>query len=189
MIVSQEQLRFYNIILIRNLKIILKKVFSPKAFGLVEVLISLAVVSTGMVMVTSLSLKTLKVVRKNELQDISVQLGVEAMEFMKQPGQINIENAGVDNVNGYYYLEIDDTPYRIVRTQDTSEIDKCSSNSNYAVTSISETEVCQQINIRRDAQSSKYYMKVIIVWKTVGRDEYDKRVYEGIRRGDFKLAN
>lgn len=168
-------------------KTAIKKLFSQKGLGLVEVLISLAVVSTGMVMITSLSLKTLKVVRKNELQDIAVQLGVEAMDFMKQPNTISVESYD-DYYPGYYYLDISTAPYRIVKVQGYEEIETCNPNSRYHVSSVSETSVCQQLHIENDpgGSTTKYIIKVILVWETVGGDQYDKRVYTGIRRGGFK---
>ena len=118
-----------------------KLIISQKALGLVEALISLAVVATGMVIITSLSLKTLKVVRKNELQDIAVQIGVEAMDFMKQPASIRTVGASGD-YQGYYYVNLSDEPYGIVKTSDLNEIDSCSPSSNYHVSTITETDVC-----------------------------------------------
>ncbi len=186
MIENQEQLKFYSFNL-KRIKVYIKRLCSQKALGLVEVLIALAVVSTGMVMITSLSLKTLKVVRKNELQDIAVQLGVEAMDFMKQPGTIAVQSYD-DTYAGYYYLDISSEPYKIVEVQGYEEIDTCDSNSRYRVSSVAETSVCQQIQVQNDpgGSSTKYNIKVILVWETVGRDEYDKKVYTGIRRGGFK---
>jgi len=159
-----------------------------RGMGLVEALIALAVVATGMVVITSLSLKTIKYVRRNEMQDVAVQIGVEAMDFMKQPGKI--ETNDLTNIAGYYKLDISSVQHaRIIK--DTSpaagEIYNCD-GLFYKVGYITDMNVCQQIQIQTTTFSDQYNVKVIIVWVSIGSsaDKYEKRIFTVFRRGSFK---
>ena len=67
------------------MKKILRKTKDESAFSLVEAVIALALVGTAMVIITQVSLSTIKRAKKNELEDVAVQAGVEAMDFVKQP--------------------------------------------------------------------------------------------------------
>ena len=159
-----------------------------KGMGLVEALIALAVVATGMVVITSLSLKTIKQVRRNEMQDVAVQIGVEAMEFMKQPGKIT--RTGTGTINGYYELDISTVEHaRIIKEIDTVDISECNASSPYKVDYVTDMNVCQQIQIQQiTGFTDQYDIRVIIVWDSIGSstNNYEKRIFTGYRQGGFK---
>lgn len=155
-----------------------------KALGLVEALVALAVIATGMVVITSLSLKTIKQARKNEMQDVSIQTAVEAMDFMKQPGVIQTTVGKLPNPTGRSYrLNLDSLPYLIYVGDGTGEINNCTKTSPYYVSDVSDFLVCQQIIIKESAVG-RYTIKVVVVWQTVGGD-FEKRTFDGFRYGNI----
>jgi competence protein ComGC len=172
---------------------------NTQAFGLVEALVALAIVGTGMILITSLSIRTIKQARKNELQDVAIQSAVEAMDFLKDPGEIQADllsfsGATITDANGYYYaLDFSEAPKIKAKAaaylnSDVNEINDCSTThfTMYGVTSLEpDYIICQQILVRSEqASSERFDVKVIVVWETVG-GEYDKRVIEGFRIGAF----
>lgn len=165
--------------------IILKKYLKKqKGLGLVEVLVSLAIVGTGMVIITSISLKTIKQARKNELQDVANQVAVEGLDFMKLPSAIEADMVR----DGYYKLNYDPN-VELVNIANASEIDEsynCASGQEYYIDlGTVGYNVCRQIYIESsDLGSNRYDVKVIVVWETVG-GEMDKVVLEGHRIGEI----
>jgi len=168
-----------------------------EAFGLVESLISLAIVGTGMVLITSLSIRTIKLARKNELQDVAVQTAVEALDFLKDPGEIpadlsNIGGGEITSSGGFFYaLDFEGTPRVVAKEHGyAEEILDCStvSFSSYGVSSLApDYTVCQQILIKSEQDSNqRFALKAIVVWETIG-GEYDKRIIEGFRIGSFNV--
>ena len=162
-----------------------------KALGLVEALIALAVVGTGMVLITYISLKTIRRARQNELQDVAVQAGVEAIDFMKDPADIVVEGGPYPEQSGTYYkldfsvVGLRHNPY------DLYEIDQnsCSETSYYLVGSLFDSgyTVCQQIKVTpQDGSTRKFNIEVIVVWQTVGGG-FEKRVFKGFRVGGITI--
>lgn len=170
-----------------TLKVLLFNIWNEKALGLVEALVALAVVGTAMVLITQVSLRTIKQARRNELQDVAVQAAVEALDFMKQPGNIKVDGVKPDESYGQYYkLDLTANIPQIVykeRDMGANEIRECDFSSFYYNESLGSSGyyVCQQIFIQ-EVTSHKFDLKVIVVWQTVG-GEYDKKVFEGFRVG------
>jgi type II secretory pathway pseudopilin PulG len=162
------------------------------ALGLVEALIALAVVGTGMVVLTTISLKTIKRARKNELQDVAIQTGVEAMDFMKDPAPVHADLQAywsiTDDGGHYFSLDMSGSIPKIVGSLDTAEIETCDTGtySVYGVKSLTDYVVCQQIKVESDGGSStKFNIEVIVVWQTVG-GVFEKRLIKGYRLGEIK---
>lgn len=168
---------------------------SEKALGLVEALIALAVVGTGMVLITYISLKTIKEARKNELQDVAVQSAVEAMDFMKYPAAISTYTEPTATpiphlISPYVNFKLDfgSTPPRIVKCVDSSDLSNdpsnCDTASPYYVASLGpEYLVCQQIKVT-EVTDLKYNIEVVVVWQSVGGD-FEMRVIQGYRLGSI----
>ena len=166
------------------IKCIQKRILEERALGLVEVLVSLAIVGTGMVIITSVSLKTIKQARKNELQDVANQIAVEALDFMKIPMDIDADVVS----DGYYELDFDSTPY-LISDVSGSELDpavsSCTPNHSYYIDlGTAGYVVCRQIYIQT-VSPGRYDFKVIILWETVGQEESEKAIFEGHRIGDI----
>ncbi len=164
---------------------------NESALGLVEALISLAVVGTAMVVITRVSLRTIKQARKNELQDIAVQAAVEAMDFMKQPGTIVVEgDVPVESFGKYYRIALSEQKPIIFVENDhlagENEIANCDSSSSYYNGSLGSGgyDMCQQIYVKK-ITPRRYDLQVIMVWQTVG-GEFEKKKFDGYRIGEIE---
>lgn len=170
----------------------LKDSKNNKGLGLVEVLVSLAIVSTGMVVITSLSLKTIKEARNNEMQDVSVQIGAQAMDYLKQPSEIEVNDLErpTELEERSYKLDFG-TSLPILKRVSRSplngrEINDCEDDSDYIVDVVTDFNLCQQVLIRKNADKDNHYnIRVIVVWKASG-GESRKRVETGTRIGFIK---
>ena len=165
---------------------------SEKALGLVEALLALAVVGTGMVLITYVSLKTIKQARKNELQDVAIQTAVEAMDFMKDPATIRINGSllPAENTGTYYKLnftsiKLDYSTYPQHQHELEAVEAHCNESSYYIVSSLVPEgyTICQQIHVTPEPGSSlRFDIEAIVVWKSVAGG-YEKRVLRGYRLG------
>lgn len=169
-----------------------KYLMKEKGLGLVEALIALGVVGTGMVVITYLSMKTIRLARKNELQDVAVQAGVEAMDFLKDPVPLDATmppHWNVTDSGGHYYnLDMTTNPPRIVGAlYPPDEIQDCEAATYdvYGVSTLPDYVVCQQIKVESAGGSdTKFNIDVIVVWQTIGGG-YEKKVLQGYRLGKF----
>lgn len=159
-----------------------------KALTLIEALISLAIVGTGMVIVTNLSFRAMRQARMNELQDVAIQAGVEAVDYMKSPGALNADALPASGTAGMYY--IDEADFSLRQTTQALEANEtsCNESSVYAISSLFESnyQMCQQINITPKT-GDRYDYEVIIVWKTLG-DKFETRSVTGFRVDEIELA-
>jgi len=55
------------------------------AFGIFEILISLAIFGVGVISITSLNIKSYRVIKNNELADFSDRTMIKALEYFKSP--------------------------------------------------------------------------------------------------------
>jgi len=163
------------------MKSLIKKLTGQKGLGLVEVLVALGIVGSGMVIITQVSLRTIKQARKNELQDVANQLAVEALDFMKMPADITM---GSGDIPGYFKLDFD--PVQIVKGED-NEISNCYRTGDYYVDLGYEGYVvCQQIYLEESSLGSdRYDFQVKVVWETVG-GEFEEITVSGHRVGAIK---
>lgn len=165
-----------------------------KALGLVEALVAIAVVGSGMVIITSMSLRSMKLARKNEIQDVAIEAAVEAMDFMKDPGSVVIKKSDYpagglsDEKPHYFRLDVENVPPWLENPMlPQSDLQTCDSGSGYLVGRLKNENyiICQQIMVKSIGQSkSRFDIEVTVVWQTVGGD-IDKRVISGYRYGDF----
>ena len=175
------------------MKKILRKTKDESAFSLVEAVIALALVGTAMVIITQVSLSTIKRAKKNELEDVAVQAGVEAMDFMKQPIDIDASTVPTHTVDRYYQL--DPSPaagspalnYITSYQYEISPTSNCDSTNPYYHTNLGAEgyTICQQVKIIRTGPTDpKYDIEVLVVWKTID-NEYELRRIKGYRVGNF----
>ncbi|MBU0975953.1 type II secretion system GspH family protein [Patescibacteria group bacterium] len=164
------------------MRILLK---NEKAFSLVEAVVALAIVGVAMVIITQVSLKTLKQAKKNELQEVAVQSAVEAMDFAKQPNDLEVDVPPA--TSKFYKLDIANA--QLISTGVTqSEINSCSAGSEYIVAYLNSSgyTVCQQIYITKPGTSSeKWDIEVKVVWLSVD-GEYEESKIKGYRLGGLK---
>jgi prepilin-type N-terminal cleavage/methylation domain-containing protein len=63
-----------------------------KGFGIIEILISLAIFAIGVISITSLNAKTYRVIKNNELSDFADRTMVKALEYFKSPTTSDIQD-------------------------------------------------------------------------------------------------
>lgn len=175
---------------------ILRFLKNKKGLGLVEALVALAVVGTAMVIITTISIKTIKKARKNELQDVAVQAKVEALDYLKDPTEIQAKfgsSCDLTSLSGYARLDFSETTPILVGTGGTSsgevEIDaKSKPDSKYLNPSLSpDYEVYQQVYIESDSgRADRFNIRSIVVWQSVG-GEYERSTESGYRMGSINL--
>lgn len=185
------------------MKKLIRFIKQEKGIGLVEALISIGIVGSGMVVITFVSFKSIRRAKSNELKDIAVQASVEAMDFMKQPGNVEVScfsytgaiNESGEN-NASIILDNVDGPL-LDATKSGASLSKISCASNpcsgkrgsitsdeaYRVNSISDNEktlFCRQILVT----GTQYNLDIEVrtTWETVG-GECREYILEGRRIG------
>jgi len=84
-------------------------------FGLFEILISLAIFAMGIISITSLNVKSFKVVKNNELMDFADRTMIKALEYFKSPTTTGVQAtleawmANPPNTGGKVYTYIKNT--------------------------------------------------------------------------------
>lgn len=173
-----------------------------KGFGLVEVLVAIAIVGTAMVLITSMSLRSMKVARKNELQNVAVEVADEAMDFLKEPVPINTTMVGASNISDgnkhYFYLEQNfgtGNPPELQEIRASSALGStCNDNpsNKFRIDWLAQEGivVCRQIAIEAvetqpgSYSDFKFDVETKVVWKTIDGDE--ERFFTGYRFGTFQ---
>jgi type II secretory pathway pseudopilin PulG len=179
------------------MKVMKRFLKNENAIGLVEALVSIAIVGTGMVLITYFSLKSVKLARKNELKDIAVQTAVEAMDFMKQPGDIQIDIDWACRTSPPFIKSTGkklDYGNQVLITRDGLEgetrigcggINMCGASGSdyYRVSSLdTEGKFCQQIWFFEGDSPDTWDVQVLVTWESVGGECEEYRL-DGTRIG------
>jgi type II secretory pathway component PulJ len=155
-----------------------KKIFG---FGLFEILISLAIFAVGVISITSLNVKTYRVIKNNELMDFADRTMVKALEYFKSPttndlqNMIELEmNAQGNTTKSINYsidsnsLVDDGTVLNFVkRSYDaTSLISTCTNGSLYKLSTSPDSlysgfDICEQIIIEKKVNGYKITSRVV----------------------------
>ncbi|MCA9379036.1 hypothetical protein KC640_01275 [Candidatus Dojkabacteria bacterium] len=84
-----------------------KKLAKIPAFGLMEVMIVLAIVAATMVAAMQVSIQSLRVIKQNEIGDYANSVMVQALELAKSPSNVQVSATGqVTDFQGTYQLQI-----------------------------------------------------------------------------------
>lgn len=138
-------------------------------FGLLEVLIVLAIVASTMVAATQISLEGYKAIKVNELTDYSNSVLLQALELVKAPGSINISAATQPNgFNGSYKLRTPSgtsgrvTLDRISSSLTAIGVEQCSDTSPYYTATSDDSPLpdpllCTQIIVEEVTGSTGLY--------------------------------
>jgi len=182
---------------------LIKKQF--KAFGLVESLVAMAVFGTAIIMITSLSAKSLRTVKENELADFANSIMVRSMEYVRsdQVDNASFNNYNIDTFSGKIYFKItgdlsdpaalisayaiDDDPLQQTAFERNLAINNLSNcdGSSYKIDVTGNTEwskliICNQLSLEKDA-SNNFIITSTVVYK--GLDDYKVTQMRG-----YKLA-
>lgn len=159
--------------------------------GLIEAVVALAIIGIVMVGITLVTIRSMRIARENELEDVATQALVEAVDYLKAPGTINAyisnSNFGAEvgesihedsNFLAYGgFFKIDDSQdggYKLISEGNAfaNPQSGCDENSPYALTSLQDVggeigyDVCVQIYINPREDSGTYDVYVLGYWSS-----------------------
>jgi prepilin-type N-terminal cleavage/methylation domain-containing protein len=169
-----------------------------KAFGLLEVLIAIAISSIVLLGAMVVATKSIRFVRTNELQDLSNGVLIKSLEVSRSPVDFDLDSLlGASSGPNYYTLsnqDVDDgqgnTVERLRLTEQVgefNEITECDTNSVYRVDLLEDQDVeqfadvnfrnayqiCNQIvisEVRTDNVRRVFEIKSIVVYRLFEED-------------------
>ncbi len=181
---------------------------AKKGFSLAEVIVSLGVAATAMVVAISMTSQSLRLAKENEIENTANEILVQSLELAKTPVPLNIVPAfegtqggvlvgsykllrtteqGGSNAQGSATLEPTDTF--------TEEIDATScqpGNPDYDTYKIEIEElnsiICNQIIFEQEPNQGNAYNITSIVVYEIGGEKVIDRV-EAFRDGNFNIIN
>jgi prepilin-type N-terminal cleavage/methylation domain-containing protein len=169
------------------------KGLKTKAFGLLEVLISIAISAIVMVGAVAVSSKSIKLVRQNELQDLSNGILLRSLEVARSPVNFDLNSQISGSAPAYFVLVKEFDPEsgedRLALQKvsgGSGEINKCQSGE-YRVDILDLSEdlgfvdddfaeaytICNQIEIEEKSKDSirrTFQIRSILVYNLFGQD-------------------
>jgi hypothetical protein len=159
-----------------------------KGFGLFEIVISLAIFAVGVITITSLNVRTYRVIKNNELMDFADRTMVKSLEYFKSPTtndsattkgvQAQLEtwmlSSKVANVAISQDSPIDDSKELVFVNQSSTKLkinESCFSSSLYKLKIDSNSlygglNICEQVIIEK--KDNGYVITSIIVYQIDG---------------------
>ncbi|KXK26583.1 MAG: hypothetical protein TR69_WS6001000589 [candidate division WS6 bacterium OLB20] len=121
-----------------------KRAVTKKAFGLVEIIIAIAIFGTAMIATVAIAISSLRTVQDNELADTANSVMIGSMEYMKSPavvplltnlptGQRDFAFRVTGEVNPSNCTGSTGCQLQIVQTTSRTPITTCDSNSEFRV--------------------------------------------------------
>jgi type II secretory pathway pseudopilin PulG len=158
-----------------------------KAFGLVEIIISLAVFGTAIIATMSLTVRSYVTVKNNELGDLANSIMISSSEYFKSPNAKTILPAA--GTSGSFYFNLT-SPININpgtqtvtnlsfnrQTQTSQKINTCDSGSAYKVAFTNTTGLpnnfilCNQVIIQPQADGSYMILSEVVFNTSKGLDQ------------------
>jgi prepilin-type N-terminal cleavage/methylation domain-containing protein len=162
----------------------MKSSFKRKAFGLIEVLIAIAI--SGVIMLGSVIVSTnaLRLVKQNELRDSASGVLLRSLELARSPIDFSLRGIQGQARTGYYSLQINsDGKYQLTSSLIQDEISSCDANSSYRVVQRNpDTLICNQVivsNITPSADAAvftNFEIKSIVVYSYLGQQYSDELI-------------
>lgn len=164
-----------------------------KAFGLLEVLIAIAISALVMLGAVAVSARSIRIVRQNELQDLSNGVLLMSLEIARSPARFDLNSQITGTGKNYFVLarvrNIDEQEERMTLqriTTATGEIDECtdgpykvdlldvSQDLDFVDSDFAEAyTICNQIEIeekRRIGSRRTFQIRSILVYKLFDED-------------------
>jgi prepilin-type N-terminal cleavage/methylation domain-containing protein len=144
------------------------------AFGLIEVLVAMAISSILMIASVHVSLQSVKVVQKNELKDQSSDILISSLEISRSPVDFDIDSLLGKAQEGYFRLDrdIQSNEINIVEANQAfqGELNSCDESSEYLVSLPNEDALpmCNQIIIEEYSQEGikrTFRVKSVVVYE------------------------
>lgn len=165
-------------------------------FGLIEILIVLAIIATTMLAATQISLNGIRAIKLDEVVDFANGMLLQGLELAKSPSTVRVFTlSGASNLNGSYRLQTASngtTELRMVTTTQTPlTLAQCTSSSAYFVnitgaTGVTNPQVCLQLMItaRTNLGVNYYEIRTRLVYN-LGGQTLEREIY-AYRRGAFQ---
>ncbi|MBL8014840.1 MAG: prepilin-type N-terminal cleavage/methylation domain-containing protein [Candidatus Doudnabacteria bacterium] len=168
-----------------------------KAFGLLEVLIVLAIAATTMLAATQIALDGFRSIKLNEVLDYANGLMLQALEIAKSPTDVEIV-AGTQptNFEASYRLTTNSAGKAVMSVVTTSTtpltVANCSTSSPYFVDAnipnITDPIICLQLTVTQRTNFGQVYYEIRsrLVYNLNGSQ--NERQIIGYRRDGFKFT-
>lgn len=160
-----------------------------KAFGLLEVLIAIAISAMVMVGAIAVSSKGIRTVKKNELEDLSNGILLQSLEIARSPVNFNLDSL-VSGSNTTYFVLVKTAEGEVAlqkKETGAGEISTCDQGSQYKVDIIDIGEdleyvdsdfaeaytICNQIivdEVSNDGIRRKFQINSVVVYKLYDQD-------------------
>lgn len=170
---------------------------SKNAFGLLEVLIVLAIAATTMIAATQIALNGYRAIKVNEILDYANGLMLQALEIAKSP--TDVEVVGVSqppNFNASYRLSANASGKSVMSVVSTNIVNitptDCSTSSPYFVNvnvpNVNEPLVCLQLVVTQRTNFGVIYYEIRsrMVYNLDGQANTQELI--GYRRNDFRFT-
>lgn len=148
---------------------------NKKAFGLVEIIVAIAIFGTAMIATIALAIGSLRTVQDNELADTANSVMIGTMEYMKSPAVVPIlVNLPTGQREFAFRVEGDIDPANCIRqdcnltlvqTTNRSEITACDESSEYRVNlqELPNFVMCNQILVTQQSPGV-FEMRSIVIF-------------------------
>lgn len=146
---------------------------SRNAFGLVEIIVAIAIFATAMIATVSLAIGSLRTVKDNELADTANAVMVGSMEYMKSPAAVPVLNQLTAGRREFAFsvsseIDTENPNLTTLRQMDQADvINTCSDSSEYRVVlrDFPDFLVCNQILLQQAAGNS-FEIRSIVYYQT-----------------------
>jgi prepilin-type N-terminal cleavage/methylation domain-containing protein len=120
-----------------------------RAFGLIEVLVAMAISAMVLLGAIAVSAKSLQVVKQNELKDMSSGILLRSLEISRSPAEFNLSEKQGSARQRYYTVSLDENGnYDLIVVAGLGIMDNCNENSEFRVDLPDEDVlICNQVEV------------------------------------------
>ncbi len=167
------------------------------AFGLLEIIIVLAIVAITMIAATQAALVAQRAIKKNEIGDLANGLMIQALEVAKSPTDVRLANVSLPNVDGSYAMDSLSGLPSMRKVADVSTPitpGQCTSASPYsqelgAEWGGSSPLICLQVVVREISNLGLNVFEITahVLYKLEGEADFVEKSIIGYRRNSFQV--
>lgn len=153
-----------------------------KAFGLLEVVVAIAISGITMIGLVSVSLNALRSIQRNELIDTGSGVMIRSLEIAKSPAEFSINEllSGASAASFVLDLDTSTNEFNLVPVGDpSSEIRTCQPGSEFQVTDQLQVQIgnlCNQVIISRQSALGDFVQTYEV--KSIIAVAFDGDVYQ-----------
>jgi prepilin-type N-terminal cleavage/methylation domain-containing protein len=165
-------------------KLLLNK--KSKAFGLVEVLIAIAISGVIMLAVVNVAARGLRLVRENEIRDTASAVMLRSLEIARSPVDFNFNEIVPETGRTSFTVNYEEGAVTLSEESfgDPNGITDCESGSRYQVDLADNLLICNQViislsNSRQIDSTTReltYQVESVVVYDFIGQDVQDSLI-------------